>query len=1061
MESYLSMKSYKRINNLLGWATFIISALVYILTTEPSASFWDCGEFILSSYKMEVGHPPGAPLFMMLANFFTQFSFGNQESVALMVNIMSCLAAAATIMFLFWSITHISRRMVCGHSDEEPSIGKTIAIMGAGFVGAMAYAFTDTFWFSAVEAEVYALSSLMTAVVVWAILKWEEVADQKGNERWLIFIAYMMGLSIGVHILNLLTIPALVFVYYFRKTPRVTPKGLIVATVVSGALILFLNSIIIPYTTQVGAWFDRMLNGIGVPVNVGFAIYAIVLFVALGLGIWQTQKRQMRLANLAVTALTVILIGYSSYASVIIRASANPPMNSNNPDNPYSLLYLLNREQYEAQPILSGASYAAPISDIKYRTKYYVNDEGKYVGEKTISGYEYPREFKTLLPRMWSSQDRHIQGYESWGEVKGRRIIYDRESFWVPTFGENMRYFFNYQLNFMYWRYFLWNFVGRQSDNQSVGEITDGNWISGIKAIDEAMVGPQDSLPDEMKNNKGRNRYYFLPLLLGLVGLFWQLSRNPRYFSVVMWLFLMMGVVLVVYFNSPPGEPRERDYVYAGSFYAFAMWIGFGVLALVEWARKLLTKSEVVPAVAAVVVALSVPTILCAENWDDHDRSGRYVMRDMGYNYLQTVLPNSIIINYGDNDSYPMWYNQEVENIRPDVRIMNQSYLGGGWYIEQMTHRLNESDPVPFSMPKSKYMFGNFDYIFIQDIVDYRVDLAQAMAVVRSENPNTKLLLDDNDPNSLAFDFLPQHKLSLPVNKENVLKAGIVKPEDAHLIVDHLELDIKGQTLEKPEVMVLDMLANFDWSRPIYFVQPNLLSNLGLNDYLQYDGFAYRLVPIKTPVESAAEMGRIDTDYLYHNLMEVYRYGNVADPDVYVDNFSRYNLNSIQARGAFARLAEALIKEGDSQRAIEVLDRGVEVLPFDKLPHGYQSFSYIDAYYAAGATEKGDALAREFANYLTQYLYHYFTFPDRLQPLIYDQMMDQYQYLNHLIYSVLLPQGRMDLVNECGKSLDIVDLFFGIVYDENGKAEDTGIVVDDRTREEFLESIDGHFIIEN
>ena len=1046
------MKAYNRINNLLGWATFLISALVYILTTEPSASFWDCGEFISTSYKLEVGHPPGAPLFMMIANLFSQFAFGDVTKVALMVNIMSCLAAAATILFLFWTITHIARRMLV-RRGEEPSKGQLVAIMGAGLVGALAYTFTDTFWFSAVEAEVYALSSLMTAVVVWAILKWEEVADQKGNERWLVFIAYMMGLSIGVHILNLLTIPALVFVYYFRRTEKVTAKGVVISTLVSGALILFLNSIVIPYTTQVGAWFDRALNSVGAPVNLGFAIYVVLLFVALGVGVWFTQKRGLRLANLVVTCLTVILIGYSSYASVVIRAVANPPMNSNDPDNPYGLLYLLNREQYEAQPILSGVSYAAPITDVKYRTKYYVGDDGRYVGEQTVAGYTYPDEFKTLFPRMWSSNERHLEGYESWGRVKGRKIRYGGEVYTVPTFGENLRYFFDYQLNFMYWRYFLWNFVGRQSDNQTVGEITDGNWLSGIKPIDEAMLGPQDNLPTEMASNKGRNRYYFLPFILGLIGLFWQLGKNPRYFTVVLWLFVMMGVALVVYFNSPPGEPRERDYVYAGSFYAFCMWIGFGVLGVVEWLGKVIKKGEVAPAVVATVVCLSVPTILAAENWDDHDRSGRYVMRDVGYNFLQTLLPNSIIINYGDNDTYPMWYNQEVEGIRPDVRIMNQSYLGGGWYIEEMKQTYNESEPVPFSFPKSKYMYAN-DYIFVEDVVDYRVDLKEAMAVVRSESPATKISYSDD----LTFDFLPQHKLSLPVNKENVLRAGIVKPEDAHLIVDELHLDITASTLEKPEVMVLDMLAELDWSRPVYFVQPTLLKNLGLNDYLQYDGFAYRLVPIKTPVESVSQMGRIDTDLLYHHFMELYRYGNVADPDVYVDNFSRFNLNSIQVRGGFARLAEALVAEGRSEEAVEVLDRGVEVLPFDKLPYGYQTFPYIDAYYAAGATEKGDQLALQFGRDITEKLYYYFTFPDSKQDYIADQLVDQFQYLEHLIYSVLLPHERFEIMNDLDRSLEIAELFFGMTRNEQGQPVSTVTPVNDRTRAEFLRSIDGHFI---
>ena len=1049
------MKTYNRINNLVGWGTFLLSALVYILTTEPSASFWDCGEFISTSYKLEVGHPPGAPLFMMIANFFTQFAFGDVSKVALMVNIMSCLAAAATIMFLFWSITHIARRMIVGRNGE-PSKGQTIAIMGAGVVGALAYTFTDTFWFSAVEAEVYALSSLMTAVVVWAILKWESVADQKGNERWIVFIAYMMGLSIGVHILNLLTIPALVFVYYFRKTEKVTTKGLIYSTLISGALIVFLNSIIIPYTTQVGAWFDRLLNSMGVAVNVGFAIYAIALFVALGWGVWYTQKRGKRLANLIVTCLTVVLIGYSSYGSVIIRAAANPPMNSNDPDNPYALLYLLNREQYEAQPILSGVSYAAPVTDVNYRTKYYVDDNGKYVGEKTIAGYEYPSEFKMLFPRMWSSQERHIEGYKSWGRVKGRKIRYGGESYTVPTFGENLRYFFDYQLNFMYWRYFLWNFVGRQSDNQSVGEITDGNWLSGIKPIDEAMLGPQDNLPDEMANNKARNRYFFLPFILGIIGLVWQLGKNPRYFSVVVWLFVMMGVALVVYFNSPPGEPRERDYVYAGSFYAFCMWIGFGVLAVAEWLKKLFTKSEALAPIVATVICLSVPTILCAENWDDHDRSGRYVMRDMGYNYLMTVLPNSIVINYGDNDTYPMWYNQEVEGVRPDVRIMNQSYLGGGWYVEEMKQSYNGSAPVPFSFPKSKYMYAN-EYIFIEDVVDYRVDLKQAMDVVRSERPATKLTYSDD----LVFDFLPQHKISIPVNKENVLKAGIVKPEDAHLILDYVELDIKGSTLEKPQVMILDMLAELDWSRPVYFVQPNLLKNLGINDYLQYDGYAYRFVPIKTRAESVATLGRIDTEYLYNNIMNVYRYGNVNDERVYVDNFSRYNINSTQIRGGFARLAEALVAEGNTQKAIEVLDRGVEEIPFSQVPHGYQSFPYIDAYYTAGAVEKGDALARDFAKDITQRLYYFFTFPDSKQDFVSDALVDEFQYLEHLIYSVLLPHERFDLMNELDRSLEIAELFFGMTRNEQGQPESTVAPVNDRTRAEFLRSIDGYFLVEN
>lgn len=1048
------MKSYNKWNNLLGWLVFAISAAVYISTTEPSASLWDCGEFIPTSYKLEIGHPPGAPLFMIIANFFTKFAFGDVTKVALMVNIMSCLAAAATIMFLFWTITHIARRMT-GKRREELSTREAVTVFGAGLVGALAYTFTDTFWFSAVEAEVYALSSLFTAMVFWAILKWEDVADREGNERWLILIAYLMGLSIGVHILNLLTIPALVFVYYFRKTPKITSWGVIKATLLSGVLILIVNKLIIPYTTSIGAWVDRVFNSMGMPVNRGIILYVVLLFAALGTAVWYTQKRGKKLANLILTCFTVILIGYSSYASVLIRAIANPPMNSNDPDNPYALLYLLNRDQYESQPILSGVQYSAPIEDVTYKTKYYMGDDGKYKAEKVVSGYKYPDSFKTLFPRMWSSRQQHIDAYKSWGRVsEKKKIDYQGEKIAVPTFGENLRYFFSYQMNFMYWRYFMWNFAGRQSDNQSTGEITEGQWLSGIKPLDALFLGPQDNLPDLMKENKGRNRYYLLPLVLGLIGLLWQLNRNPKYFTVVMWLFVMMGIALVVYFNSTPGEPRERDYVFAGSFYAFCMWIGFGVMAVEEWLRKAVRKDNAISAAVATALCLSVPTILAAENWDDHDRSGRTVMRDMGYDYLESTLPNSIIINFGDNDTFPLWYNQEVENVRPDVRIMNQSYLGGGWYVDEMKWKYNESDPVPFSLPKAKYMYAN-DYVFVQDVVDYRVPLKQAIDVVRSDNPNTTIKYGD-----MAFDFLPQHKLALPVNKENVLKSGVVKPEDAALIVDTVYVNITGKTLEKPELMILDMFANLDWKRPVYFTQPTLLKNLGLMDYLQFDGYAYRFVPIRTPNDSVAEIGRIDVDYLYDKLMNTFRYGNVSDPKVYVDNFSRYNINSTQIRGAFARLAVGLIQRGEKEKAIEVLDRGLKEVPFSKVEHGYLSFPYADAYYAAGDTVKGDAIVRGYAKQITQRMYYLFNFPDSRKDQVVDDLVEQYRYLEHLAYSLALPNDRKKLMNELDQSLEIAELYFGMTRNDKGQPEANVPPVNDSTRKEFMDGIAGHFIVQ-
>ncbi|MDY3978869.1 MAG: DUF2723 domain-containing protein [Tidjanibacter sp.] len=1046
--------TYKKWNNLLGWLVFVIAAVVYISTTEPSASLWDCGEFIPTSYKLEVGHPPGAPLFMMIANFFTKFAFGNAEKVALTVNIMSCLAAAATILFLFWTITHLGRRLM-GKKREELTKGQFWTIMGAGLVGALAYTFTDTFWFSAVEAEVYALSSLFTAFVVWAMLKWEDSADEPGNERWLVLIAYMMGLSIGVHILNLLTIPALVFIYYFRRSKNITAWGVVKMTALSAVLILLVNNIIIPYTTSVGAWFDRVFNSVGWPVNRGILVYIALLVALLVFGIWYTQKRGKRVANVVVLCLTMILIGYSSYASVLIRASANPPMNSNDPDNPYALLYLLNRDQYGARPLISGVPYSAPVVDAKYATKYYVDSLGKYRAVEVVDDYEYPSEFKTLFPRMWSSSsDAHIEGYKSWGRVSGdKKISYGGKLYEVPTAGENLRYFFAYQLNFMYWRYFLWNFVGRQSDNQSTGEITDGQWLSGIKPIDALFLGPQDNLPDDMKQNKGRNTYFFLPFLLGIIGLLWQLNRDPKNFTVVMWLFVMMGVMLVVYFNTTPGEVRERDYVYAGSFYAFSIWIGLGVAAVKGWIERAAKREKLWQPAVATVICMSVPVLLCAENWDDHDRSGRMVMRDIGYNYLETALPNSILINYGDNDTFPLWYNQEVENIRPDVKIMNQSYLGGGWYVDEMRVRSNESDGVPFSLPRDKYNFTN-DIVYIEDVVDYRVPIQQAIDVVASESPATKLRYGD-----MTFDFLPQHRLALPVNKQNALSSGIVRPEDAHLMVDTVYIDLQGNSIQKPQLMVLDMLAQLDWSRPVYFTQPTLWRNTGLSDYMQYDGYAYRLVPIRTPYTSAGEVGRIDTEYLYYKLMNTYRYGNVKDPRVYVDNFSRYNFNASQVRMAFARLGQTLADSGQKERALQVLDRGMEEIPYSKIGHNFQTFAYADAYYAAGAPEKADSLVRDYAKNLTQWLYYYFTFPDNRQEMIVDDMIGRYRYLEHLTYSLALPNKRYELVNELDKRLEIAELFFGMTRDDKGNPKADIPPVNDRTRKEFLDSIEGHFLM--
>ncbi len=1037
------MKEFKRLNNCIGWAVFAVATMVYLLTMEPTASLWDCAEFIATSYKLEVGHPPGAPLFMMLARLFMIFS-PSTEYLAVMVNAMSALASGFCILFLFWTITHLARRIYTagGQQMSRPAMW---TVLGAGVIGALAYTFTDTFWFSAVEGEVYALSSMFTALVVWAMLKWEDAADEPHANRWLILIAYLMGLSIGVHILNLLTIPALVFIYYFRKYDNITFKGIVVATCIAGAILLAVNGIIIPYTVAVGAWVDLFfVNVLGLPVNTGITVFIFLLFGVLAAAVWLTHRYGKVLLNTIVLAVTVIMIGYSSYASMTIRAVANPPMNSNNPNNPFALLSVLNREQYGNRPLIYGAYYSTPIIDYVNRDAYYVGDDGKYRKTEVMSGYVYPDEYKHFFPRMWNPS-KDSREYEAWGSYRtrsdfarddqgnllrdeqgrpikvdvpdfGRKVSYtgadgQPRSFVEPTFGENLHYFFSYQLNYMYWRYFLWNFVGRQNDRQaSISTLTDGNWLSGIDFIDEMYLGPQDDLPADIASNKGRNRYYFLPFLLGLVGLIYQLNRDQKNFSVVMWLFIMMGIALVVYFNTSPSEPRERDYVYAGSFYAFCIWIGMGVMAVRDGLVRLLKCDNTAVAAVATLICAAVPTILAAENWDDHDRSHRYVARDIGFNYLESTLPNSIILNFGDNDTFPLWYNQEVEGVRHDVKVMNMSYLGAEWYIDEMRIRSNDAAPVPFSLPREKYTYRN-EVMPIFERFEEPVGLKDAIAFIASENRHSKIQLSDGS----WSDYLPSRRLALPVNKENAIASGIVKPEDADLMVDTVYINISPNKnmLEKSELMLLDLLANFDWNRPLYFTQVYSLQKFGLLEYLQFDGYSYRFVPISTPLKSQYDViGRIDTEYTYPLMMEKFRYGNISDPRVYVDGFVNYNFNVSHARDSFAALAKQLVAEGDRERALKVLDAGVEKIPFSQLEYSERStIPVIEGYYLAEGYEKGDSILRDYAALLTDRLDYYARFDGDKQYQVSD-VIDADLQVYEMLYLTAARFGRRDIVAE-------------------------------------------------
>ena len=1046
------MQFFNRWNNITGWAVFAVAALTYLLTMEPAPSLWDCGEFIACSYKLEVGHPPGAPLFMMMARIASLLA-PSTHYVPHMINAMNCLASAFCILFLFWTISHLARRYFM--RGGELTRNDAIASIAAGAVGALAFTFTDTFWFSAVEGEVYALSSMFTALVVWLMLKWEDEADEPHAMRWIILIAYLTGLSIGVHLLNLLTIPALVFIYYFRRTREVTIGGVIKITLAACAILLAVYGLIIPYTVLIGAYVDLFfVNTLHLPVNTGMVVFSIALLGALAWGVWATHRRGKVLWNTILLSVLMLLIGFTSYAEVTIRAVANPPMNSNNPNTPFALLSFLNRDQYGNKPLLYGAYYSAPVSDIEYRHTYVYDDSLKeYRRIRLLDDYVYPEGFMHFAPRMWSRM-RSERDFKAWaayrtkietlrddnGEVMrdeqgnpirgevydfGRTRLYDdgynSRRITEPTFGENLRFFFAYQLNYMYWRYFLWNFVGRQNDTQADGStMTDANWLSGVKFIDRLYLGPQDNLPREVEDNPARNTYFFLPFILGLIGLIWQIYRDQRNMTVVMWLFIMMGIALVVYFNTQPLEPRERDYVYAGSFYAFCIWIGLGVLALREWFSSLLGKDRA-GIVAATIVALSVPTVLAAQNWDDHDRSHRTWARDIGWNFLNSCLPNSIILNFGDNDTFPLWLNQEIDGVRLDVRIMNTSYLAGDWYIDQMRIASNESEPVPFSLPRPKYTGDVNNQVLIVERVDRPVEGKELMQFIASEDRRTKVELYDGE----LADYIPSRTVAIPVNKENAIASGIVKEKDRDLMVDTMYIELRGNDVEKNTLMVLDMLANFDWKRPIFFTQAYTIRNMGLQDYVQFDGFAYRLVPIYTPYDPKySDMGRIDPDYAVPLLKEVFRYGNIADPRTHADHFTQYNISASHVRDGMARVASALIEQGRNDEAVGLLDFALEQLPTSKLRFTYMNtYPLIRAYYLAGAMEKGDDLLLEYADNLIEYIEYYLTFDGIQGELINEELDDKIDLLDRLYYLAAYA-GRNDIVemfNDYYRSLGATD----------------------------------------
>ena len=1115
------MKQYRTVNNLMGWITFLIAATVYCMTIEPTASFWDCPEFITTGYKLEVGHPPGAPFFMLVANLFSQFA-SDPTTVAKMVNYMSALMSGACILFLFWSITHLVRKLVV-RDENHITTAQLVTIMGSGLVGALAYTFSDTFWFSAVEGEVYAFSSLFTAVVFWLILKWEDVANEPHSDRWLILIAYLTGLSIGVHLLNLLCLPAIVLVYYYKKVPNANAKGSLLALLASGVLVAAVLYGIVPGIVKVGGWFELFfVNTLGMSFNTGVMVYIILLAACLIWGIYEsyTEKSPLRTTlsflltiamlgipfyghgassiiigiiilaalwfylrpatqrkirekfrvsartfNTSLLCTMMIVIGYSSYALIVIRSTANTPMDQNSPEDIFTLGEYLGREQYGTRPLFYGPAFSSQVAlDVKdgycearvsYNGTKYIRKEKETPDEKDsyieIPGrieYEYAQNM--LFPRMYSST--HANQYRAWQDIKGKDVPYDKCGEMVmvniPTQWENIKFFFSYQLNWMYWRYFMWNFAGRQNDLQGSGEIEHGNWLTGIKPLDNLLLGNQELLPQELKDNKGHNVYYCLPLLLGIIGLLWQAYRGQKgiqQFWVVFFLFFMTGIAIVLYLNQTPSQPRERDYAYAGSFYAFAIWIGMGVAGLVQLLSRLkpverlkegaseeeaqrirerleqkqaglvyLSEKEEVElrlslasmyerytpftpslpvALIVSLVCLFVPIQMASQTWDDHDRSDRYVARDFGQNYLMSLQEsgNPIIFTNGDNDTFPLWYNQETEGFRTDARTCNLSYLQTDWYIDQMKRPAYDSPSLPITWDRMDYVEGTNEYIAIHPEYKKSIDAlyAEAEKQALAGNPealiNVKKEFGDNPyevKNILKYwvrsknqdlKVIPTDSLVIKVDKEAVKRSGMMIPGDT--IPDYMHISLKGKrALYKSELMMLEMLAEANWERPIYIaVSVGPENQLNMANHFIQEGLTYRFTPFDTDKAGV----KIDTEKMYDNLMNKFKFGGIDKPGIYLDENTLRMCHS--HRRIFSQLAQQLVREGKKDKAKAVVDYAEKMIPAYNVPYDWQNgaVQMAEVYYQVGDTAKAEEMMKALADKSVEYLTWYLSLDDK------------------------------------------------------------------------------------
>ena len=957
-------KRFQNWNIITGWMVFAISLIVYFLTLEPTASFWDCGEFILCSYRLEVGHPPGAPLFLMLGRFFSLFAGSDTSKVAVMVNILSAFASAFTILFMFWSITRLIR-MAYGDSSEM-STGKAIAILASGAVGSLAYAFSDTAWFSAVEGEVYGTSSLFTALVFWAMLRWYDEADDPHGNRWIILIAYLMGLSIGVHLLNLLTLPVLVLLYYFRKH-EVTRNGVIKAVLLSFVLLGILNFIFIPGVAKVAGWFELLfVNTFGLPYNSGLYFYLILFVALIILGIRYSIQKKKVLLNYILTIVAVIMLGYSSFAMIIIRANAHPPMDQNDPSDVFSFIYYINRTQYGSTPVIYGPYYSAPVVRIDKKIAGYNKEGGKYE-PYYIPEYKYDKRFCTLFPRMYSADPVHISEYEHWGKISGHKVTIrnngQNEQLTIPSFVENLRFFFRYQVGYMYMRYLMWDYVGRQNDVQGNGNMLDGNWISGIPFIDNLRLGDQDLMPEDMKTNPARNTYFFIPLLAAIAGIFWQFRRDKKGFSMVLLFFVMTGLAIVVYLNQTPNQPRERDYAYAGSIYAFAFWVGMGMMACYELLKKL-AEEKISAIIPAVLLMIAVPLLMLVQNYDDHDRSGRYTARDIASNYLSTCDENAILLTYGDNDSFPLWYIQDVEGFRTDLRIANLSYLQSGFYIEAMNQKAFKSDPLPFTLPPEKYVDGERVQMPVEDLIKEPYDIKKIVEFVGSDDPKAKVdLSGDGD----YYNFIPVKEFIVDVDSLQVLKNGAVRPYHANRMLIPMLWKFKGSMASKNDLALMDIIAGNDWKRPVYYaVTVPGSTYIGLENFFVLEGMAYRISPIKIDKPEPGETGMIDTQVMYDRMMNRFKWGNAEKPGVYLDENNRRLFDVF--RRQFGRLALALASEGDTVRAVAAAERGLSFIPPERLPYDYFSVDLCKALARAGRKDEASRILNIIMDNAVSYL---------------------------------------------------------------------------------------------